>query len=346
MEHKDRSVTVRRRGPGLVTLELLTRAFAPSCRTSRPPSKTVAIVVPVSSRPVLLPEEEIALRHLCHFLGPYDKYFAAPIGSPIRRDGFETSQFPRKFFGSPVAHNHLVFWPDFYRTFEEYEYILIYHLDSLVFSDELMRWCRAGWDYIGAPWLPCADTPWVKEARVGNGGFALMKVESVLDVLDARYRQKPASYWADLLTRNGRWLRPFFRTLEWLQPRLPPWDTMSRVTGRWRASENPTAYGYHNDLFWAYEAADYVPTFKVAPVEDGLRFAFEAAPRTCFELNGRQLPFGCHAWTKFDRGFWEPLLLPPAGTAPEAQPEWVPSETPSPGPAQPRPRITDSRAGR
>jgi hypothetical protein len=33
------------------------------------------------------------------------------------------------------------------------------------------------------------------------------------------------------------------------------------------------------------------------------------APRLCFELNGRKLPFGCHAWQRYDRGFWEPYLL-------------------------------------
>jgi hypothetical protein len=47
----------------------------------------------------------------------------------------------------------------------------------------------------------------------------------------------------------------------------------------------------------------------VASVDEALRFAFEAAPRECFERNGRRMPFGCHAWEKFDRGFWEPFLL-------------------------------------
>jgi len=49
-------------------------------------------------------------------------------------------------------------------------------------------------------------------------------------------------------------------------------------------------------------------------VEEGLRFAFEGAPRMCFELNQQKLPFGCHAWAKFDRSFWEPYLIASDGT--------------------------------
>jgi hypothetical protein len=56
-------------------------------------------------------------------------------------------------------------------------------------------------------------------------------------------------------------------------------------------------------------AAKYYPDFNVASVEEGLRFAFEVAPKECFELNNLTLPFGCHAWPKYDRDFWKPYLL-------------------------------------
>ena len=65
----------------------------------------------------------------------------------------------------------------------------------------------------------------------------------------------------------------------------------------------------NNDIFWSYHAVKYLPDFKIPDWRTALRFAFEAAPRHCFELNGKELPFGCHAWPKFDRGFWDPFLL-------------------------------------
>ena len=287
----------------------VTRAVVRPYRRRKPATKNVAVVVPLSARPELLPEEQLSLDHLCHFLPEYDKYFVAPPGVSIHRTGFRNARFPAKFFGSAAAHNRLLMWPNFYHAFENYEYILMYHLDSLVFSSDISRWCNAGFDYIGAPWIPCSDTPWVKEPRVGNGGFALMKIETALTVLYNRYRQEPATYWSDLLMRN----RARFGWVLTLLKKLKPFSPRSRLIGRLledsEITDRPDVHGRNNDFFWSFEAVRWFPAFKVAPVNEGLEFAFEAAPRKCFELNQGKLPFGCHAWTKFDRTFWEPYLL-------------------------------------
>jgi hypothetical protein len=136
----------------------------------------------------------------------------------------------------------------------------------------------------------------------------------VLEVLHRRYRQNPASYWSDLVTRNGASLGPLFRVLEWAEPRLPTGSLLCRPLVQWRQSENPSRHRRNNDYFWSFEAVRFMPSFRVATVEAGLRFAFEAAPATCFAMNGHRLPFGCHAWTKFDRAFWEPHLLTGLGS--------------------------------
>jgi hypothetical protein len=68
-------------------------------------------------------------------------------------------------------------------------------------------------------------------------------------------------------------------------------------------------YTVNEDRFWSDRARLFDPDFKIAPPADGLRFAFECAPRHCFEANRRQLPFGCHAWARHDREFWQPYLL-------------------------------------
>jgi hypothetical protein len=44
---------------------------------------------------------------------------------------------------------------------------------TIHFSDDLLRWCDAGWDYIGAPWIPSEDVDWLDEPAVGNGGYFL-----------------------------------------------------------------------------------------------------------------------------------------------------------------------------
>ena len=65
----------------------------------------------------------------------------------------------------------------------------------------------------------------------------------------------------------------------------------------------------HEDLFWSFEAKSFRPDFRIATVEEALRFAFEVEPHRAFELARGNLPFGAHAWAKYDRAFWEPQLL-------------------------------------
>ena len=60
-------------------------------------------------------------------------------------------------------------------------------------------------------------------------------------------------------------------------------------------------YTINEDAFWSSCNSD---TFHVAPLNVALQFAFERDVRRCFELNGRKLPFGCHAWEKYDFVFW------------------------------------------
>lgn len=49
-------------------------------------------------------------------------------------------------------------------------------------------------------------------------------------------------------------------------------------------------------------------SFHVAPESAALEFSFEMNVRECYERNGRRLPFGCHAWHKYDLPFWKPWI--------------------------------------
>jgi hypothetical protein len=287
----------------------LTKLFVQPYRRRVEPTKTVAIVVPVSDRDGFLPEERISLRHLTHHLGHYEKFLIAPPMRDYDLEGFEVRRFPRKFFGSVAAHNHLLYTPLFFRAFEGYEYVFFYHLDSLVFSDQLSAWCQRGIDYIGPPWLQCEDTPWVTKPRVGNGGFTLLRVEAALKVVYNRYLAHPGTYWLDMFCRNHRALGSAISVMKKLKPRLQNSKLINTPLEELERWENPGPSSRNVDMFWGDKAIKYLPEFKVASFEEGLEFAFEAAPRKCFELNGRRMPFGCHAWARYDRNFWEPHLL-------------------------------------
>jgi len=263
-------------------------------------SKMVAVVVPLSNRTDFTPEEEISLRHLMHFLGRYDKYFVIPKSLQFEYPGFGLKRFNDRFFGSTAAHKKLMFSPRFYKAFREYRYMLIYHLDALVFSDQLMEWCQTDLDYIGAPWIQCEDAPWIQEPRVGNGGFSLRKIESFLKVLySSEYWVEPTKYWRDLCVAKPK----YFQFMNFPKKYIKRLKTFNGVR------RHMACYPWNDDDFISQYATKYYSKFRIASFEFGLRFAFEVDPRRCFELNNRTLPFGCHAWHRYDRDFWEPYLL-------------------------------------
>lgn len=290
-------------------LRFLTRLMIRPYRRRRKPSKLVAIVVPLSTRDHFLPDEIISLRHLEHHLGKYDKFLVVPDGMNIAREGFRVASFSRKYFGSVAAHNHMLYWPGFYKRFEDYDYVFFYHLDSLAFGDELENWCNRGLDFIGPPWIKCDDSPWVTTPRVGNGGFALLRVESALKVLYNRYRMHSGTYWYDMFTRNGKVVEPIVRVLRKLCRHFSSDSLLARLLSEWDKMRDPAPNSRNSDIFWADKAIQFLPEFKVASLKEGLQFGFEAAPRQCLEMNGGKMPFGCHAWARYDRTFWEPFLL-------------------------------------
>ena len=269
-------------------------------------SKTVAVVVPGYNRAEFTPDEEVSFRHLDTFLGHYDKFLVVPRSFSIRRHGFQLKRFDDTLFGSTIANTKLMLSRQFYESFIDYQYILIYQLDALIFSDQLLDWCATGWDYIGAPWIKCHDSPWVSKSRVGNGGFSLRNVHSFLRVLSSdKYWIDPDAYWARISAKHSGFSR-YLHLPQKLFKHIRTFNNVKRELRQWHLRPDGTR---NEDHFWADHAIRYDPDFKVAPFDVGLRFAFEVNPRQCFEMNGQTLPFGCHAWQRYDPSFWEPHLI-------------------------------------
>ena len=59
------------------------------------------------------------------------------------------------------------------------------------------------------------------------------------------------------------------------------------------------------DMFFSYCENEH---FSVAPVEVALQFSFEKSVSECYELNHKNLPFGCHAWERYDFDFWDKII--------------------------------------
>ena len=270
-------------------------------------SNTVAVVVPMYKEE-LDHDEQISFRHLQEYLGAFDKFQVSPENLNVELKGFHVRRFRDEFFHSTATYSALLISPEFYRAFSQYQYILLYQLDCLVFSYNLLDWCASDFDYIGAPWFSEAGADFVEESAVGNGGLSLRKVQSFLKVLETPGADSEMEKYRDAMCAALPWYRQVFC----LPYKLRKWLRLSVTEGEDIVNETgPVAAGrrLNEDCFWSFRARDYYPEFKIAPVKEALSFSFEMAPRRCFELNGKRLPFGCHAWSKYDRRFWEPFLL-------------------------------------
>jgi hypothetical protein len=319
----------------------------------RPAPRSTAAVIVVDYKSNLTIDEEVSLRHLRQYLGRHDRYLVLPQSvRPVHAD-FRVVTFADDHFRSAAACSRLLMQPDFYEAFLDYEYVLLYHFDALVFCDQLLEWCARDFDYIGAPWVHSPQHPNWGFFGAGNGGFSLRKVRSFLAVLESRRHvddraglaldvgrllRRSAQHWLtrvvrrvahDLWTRHasdvpgrtpsastaeaptrlsrriGGGVRRLHETLAWYSRALRESGQHPEGYIRWYVANVP----FPEDLFWAFDARLFCPAFRVAPVDTALRFSFESCPETCFELNNRQLPFGCHAWAEFNRQFWEPYLL-------------------------------------
>ena len=265
-------------------------------------SNIAAIVVPVYKE-TLSDSEYLSLRHLHYYLGEYKTYFIAPKRISINYPGIEIKYFSNEYFANTRTYNKLLLTKKFYESFKDYQYILIYQLDCLVFSNELMYWCNQGYDYIGPPWVKTPELHWLKKTMVGNGGFSLRKINSFLSVLDStKHWYDPDIYWEKISTQYNGVLRYIRYPKKLLL-------TIYRYNNITLHIEEFLKKNQNEDIFFSVYGNYYYPDFKIAPIKTALRFGFEADPRLCFKMNNNQLPFGCHAWERYDRSFWEPYLL-------------------------------------
>ena len=261
--------------------------------------KRVAIVIPYHKK-TISKTEETSIKQLTKFLGSYDKFLVLP--ESIKKVSFKIPgvvkiiNFPNEYFTSVPKYCEMLNTKWFYDKFLNYEYILIYQLDVLVFSNQILEWCNKAYDFIGAPFFnPLIGKLSFKPGHPvsgGNGGFSLRKVSSFLKVIDLAEK---------LATRTST--NPIIRKL---------WFLTAVLTNRshkiWLDAV-PQIYPFNEDGFWSYEAPKYYNKFKVADFKEALKFSFEKEPRKCFELNNHQLPFGCHAWSKYDPEFWNKFIL-------------------------------------
>lgn len=254
-------------------------------------------------------DEQISLMRCREILGRHEIKIVHPTNlEPTQWTALipscSTQGVPPEWMQSIRAYNKMMINPGFFSLFESYTHLLVHEPDALVVSDRLLEWCESGFDYIGAPWFegyvnPLPGAPFI---GVGNSGFSLFNLQSAYAVLESKFRWYPYKTAAkDVLRRVLR--------------RPGPSGTIALkafgVAGQLRGAHKIS--NYNCDIFWSDFAPKARPEFLIPGPEKAAFFAWEVNPSVCHKLCGEALPFGIHAWAKYDRGFIEKIVLGKAG---------------------------------
>lgn len=261
----------------------------------------ITVLIPVY-KTNLSTEETLSLKQCFKILSRYDIRLVCPttldttaynnaIGKDIKAERFEPI-----FFDGIKGYNNLMTNRKFYKRFESFEYMLIYQLDAWVFTDKLTEWCEKGYDYIGAPWFELHKTHeegygfWC----CGNGGLSLRRVQAFLRVTNPNtkllpYREIFKTYFLSFRTwKKG--LKVLFRenNLRWFK---------KKHSYLWE------------DTYFCYGLDETSLRLKRPAPEEAAQFSFECSPAYLYSFIGNRLPFGCHAWKKYQyEEFWSKFI--------------------------------------
>lgn len=262
--------------------------------------KEVIVVVPIYKND-LDSFEKTSLDYCKKYLNKHDILVISPQSLSkdkifldfLKKEKLNVHYFENKFFNGIDGYNSLMLNLDFYKTFLDYRYMLIYQLDALVFSDDLLKWTKKDYDYIGAPWV--SGEKMLTFDSVGNGGLSLRKIGTFVAVLatkDLFYTNRKfytTNYRANIkymiLIKILKKLKDYNFSLNYLKLFL-------------------FFYKGNEDYFWSFFSKFFTRGFKLATIEDSLKFGFEVNPSFCFNSNEKELPFGTHAWQRYDLEFW------------------------------------------
>lgn len=264
-----------------------------------------AVIIPVY-KPEVTGIELRSLRRCAAVLGTHPIVFLAPEGLNLDFFMREIPQalcerFDEGYFRGITGHNSMLLSADYYRRMARWEYVLLYHLDSWVFRDELDFWCSKGYEHIGAPLF--MEAPYERGfIYIGNGGFGLRKPEAFLRILSKKsFLFRPhkifktmRSYW-----KNGPKWRALYQPLKLfgIKNTYPYYYRHTLKTGM------------NEDIFWAeLNREDAYDGLICPPFEEALAFSMEHRAPQLYEKNGRRLPFGCHGWDRVETEFWKKFI--------------------------------------
>lgn len=207
-------------------------------------------------------------------------------------------KFDDSFFTSVASYNKLMKSIIFYEHFLKYNYILIYQLDAFVFKDELNLWCNKNYDYIGAPWY--TDKGKILKSA-GNGGFSLRKVSTFYNLLSGKYEKSFLNKIIFFFNIIVFYLKEFdfYRFTK---------SFYLILKCRFNILRFVFYYTDENEDYSFYRFFTFYPITHIPESKEAISFSFERFPEDLYVKNNHELPFGCHAFNKYNPKFWSQFI--------------------------------------
>lgn len=266
--------------------------------------RDICIVIPIYKE--FLTDLEIKSVDQCiKILSDYSILFVCPKGLNVT---FYKVKFPdinnyrffdENYFKDLSGYNRLMLNVDFYKTFDDFEYMLVYQTDCYVFKDELLVWAQKRYDYLGGVWFEnyngnpyAGDKLW----QAGNGGLSLRNIKNCKKLVASRW---PVKGWKTLV-QEAESLKNISR--------IQSYASILRLPFSWLGYRNnlkfkTKKFNGNEDTFFIIEGLK-LNWFRIPDVQEVLLFSWDRHPAFLYEkLN--KLPFACHAWFREDTPYEE-----------------------------------------
>ena len=249
----------------------------------------VAVTIPIYKKEIDN-YELISLTQCVKVLNKYNIIFYAPNSLDTTfyenfcegKAQYQIERFDDHYFTGIPGYNKLMLSKGFYQRFIDYKYILVYQLDAFIFRDELEYWCNKNYFYIGAPYifvdLDKYPIKFLTKYR------RLLKILNGIGIKIYTYRH---------VGNGGLSLRHVSKTLHLL-------SLCNKSAQSWASLMEDNFFCYWGNVLFFY--------FNLAKEKDAATFSIELHPRETFEFIGHQIPFGTHAFLKYDVDFWRPIF--------------------------------------
>ena len=259
----------------------------------------VVVVIPLYRENLSETEEKSFRRSCAVFDGKYPVVAFAPEKMDLSTytkifPNLEVEFFPAEYFRSIGDYSRLLLSEEFYERFSMFQWLLICQLDVWVFRDELDYWCSREIDYLGAPIPACWDPGIPKNLDryiVGNGGYSLRRISSILKVLRAgdSMMYTRGMLWRFFLShlRSGHLIKGLVPLIRMLGVGNKRKDCL-RILRKQGACEDM--------VFRTIAASGIEPSLMLPSVEEAARFAWDGESAWHFFCQSSNIPMALHAW--------------------------------------------------